>query len=119
MNKIIEAQLAKVKKADLSNFNKETNTYFIPKKNEINLKIGKNYLIHLKYDFFLNSSFNKVWNNNSQPSFYYCIAEIDTIENDKIHTNCIEMDIKNKTTKSNFWKGWFKLNDIEILQEIK
>lgn len=55
MNKIIKEQLDKVTRADLSNFNEETNTYFIPKKNEIKVENNKAYLIHIKEDFFKNS----------------------------------------------------------------
>ena len=42
MNKLIEDQLKKVTCADLSNFNKETNIYLIPKKRDIKIKIVTN-----------------------------------------------------------------------------
>ena len=48
MNKIIENQLKKVENADLSHFNIEDNSYFIPKKVDIKIEENKCYLIHIK-----------------------------------------------------------------------
>jgi hypothetical protein len=45
--KIIDQQLKKVQNADLSNYNSDTNTYFIKRKVGIKLEEDKGYIINL------------------------------------------------------------------------
>ena len=56
MNKIIEEQLKKVERADLSNFDKEKNTYFIPKRQDIKIEEDCCYLIQLLPTLFTNDT---------------------------------------------------------------
>ena len=53
MNKIIEEQLKKTENVDLSNFDKETNTYYIKKRQDIKVEEDQCYILKLK-----NSAFN-------------------------------------------------------------
>ena len=53
MNKIIEEQLKKTENVDLSNFDKETNTYYIKKRQDIKVEEDQCYNLKLK-----NSAFN-------------------------------------------------------------
>lgn len=54
-NKIIEEQLKKINDADLSNFNKEENTYYIPKKQTIKIEENNCYILKLKDSTFKNT----------------------------------------------------------------
>lgn len=56
MNEIIEKQLKAVERADLTKFDAETNTYFIPKRQDIKLEEDHCYLINLKDSFFKNET---------------------------------------------------------------
>ena len=47
MKNKIEEELKKVKITDLSHFNQETNTYYIPKNIETKYYVGKCYLVEL------------------------------------------------------------------------
>ena len=53
MNKINEKQLKKTENVDLSNFDKETNTYYIKKRQDIKAEEDQCYILKLK-----NSAFN-------------------------------------------------------------
>ena len=52
MNSLIEKELKKVEQADLSNFDRNTNTYHIPRKVDIKIKEDACYLIYLEDSFF-------------------------------------------------------------------
>ncbi len=56
VNDLIEKELKKVEKADLSNFNPETNTYIIPKRKDIKIEEDNCYLVHLKDTLFSNET---------------------------------------------------------------
>ena len=56
VNELIEKELKKVEKADLTNFNSETNTYFIPKRKDIKIEEDCCYLVHLKDTLFKNET---------------------------------------------------------------
>lgn len=53
-NDLIEKELKKVEKADLTHFDSKTNTYTIPKLKEIKLEEDKCYLIHIKPTLYRN-----------------------------------------------------------------
>jgi hypothetical protein len=50
MNQIVKKQLEKVTYADLSNFNPETNTYYIKKYTRAKYNIGKCYLVKVSLE---------------------------------------------------------------------
>lgn len=56
VNDLIEAELKKVEKADLHNFNAETNSYFIPRRKDIKIEEDCCYLIKLKDTLFKNET---------------------------------------------------------------
>lgn len=51
---LIEKELKKVEKADLSNFDPLTNTYIIKKRKDIKIEEDNCYLIYLKDSLFSN-----------------------------------------------------------------
>lgn len=56
MNSLIKKQLDLITEADLSNFDPETNTYHIPKRQDIKVEEENCYLIHCKPSLFLNET---------------------------------------------------------------
>ena len=76
MNKIIEEQLKKIENADLSNFDKKTNTYHIAKRTDIKLEEDNCYILKLKQSAFNNSVVKDNWNNGKEPKAEYYKADI-------------------------------------------
>ncbi len=121
MNKqkdLIKQQLSSVQFADLSNYDKETNTYYIPKINQIKLKINHQYIIKIKDSLYFNDILKTNYNNNSVPPFNCYLIDIMSILNRIIKVNAIEYDIENNKTLSNSWGGYLSIKDIEIIREV-
>lgn len=115
MNKLIKKQLDAVQIADLSHFNPEDNSYFIPQKKGIKLEVDHAYLIYLKDSFFYNDIVKKNWNNDKLPADRYLKIEIAQIMAKMIKVMSIGYDFLNKKDTNKFWSGWIDLHDIDIL----
>ena len=118
MNKLIDAQLKKVEKADLSHYDKETNTYFIPRKNEIKLEEDNCYLVELQDTIFNNEVLKTNWNNGNMPKYKYLKIDVSKIMAKMIKVVAVGYDNENKKDLSYFWNGWLTLNEIKVIQKI-
>lgn len=118
MNKFIEEQLKKVEKADLSHFNEDTNTYFIPKRVDIKLTENECYLLHLKDSFFRNEVVKNNWNGGTVPKNTYLKADISKILAKMIKVVSIGYDEVNNKDLPSFWSGWLSIEDIEVLEKL-
>lgn len=117
-NKIIEEQLKKVEYADLSNFNEETNTYFIPKRTDIKLEEDNCYLIKLKPTLFTNETLKTNWNKGSVPKYEYLKVDVSKKMVNMIKVVATAFDYDLNQDLSYFWSGWLTIADIEVLQKI-
>ncbi len=77
MNKLLEEQLAKVEYANLSNFDKVNNKYFIPKRKDIRIEENGNYFIKIKKSLYNNEILKTNWNNNSLPECECLCIEVE------------------------------------------
>ena len=119
MNKIIEAQLNKVKEADLSQFDPETNTYKIPRKKDIKVEEDGCYLIRCKPTLFTNIVLKTNWNNDKPfPKTTYLKIDVSRKMSGMIKVVGIGYDIVNHTSLDYFWTGWLTLNDIEVIKKL-
>lgn len=118
MNKIIESQLSKVREADLSNFDPETNTYKIPRKREIKVEEDGCYLVKCKPTLFTNIVLKTNWNNNSVPKVDYLKIDVSRKMSDKIKVVGLGYDFINDKTLDYFWSGWLTLGDIEVIKKL-
>lgn len=118
INKLILEQLQKVEKADLSNFNPETNTYIISKRKDIKLEEDVCYLIHLKNSFFKNDTVIYNWNAGSLPTCSYLKVDVSKIMGKMIKVVSVGYDMNTKTDLSCFWSGWINTEDIDVLKQI-
>ena len=118
MNSLIKKQLDLITEADLSNFDEETNTYHIPKREDIKAEEENCYLIHCKSSLFLNETVKINWNKNSVPEREYLIISVSQKMAKMINVDAIGYDIIKKETDSYHWKGWINLKDIDIIQKL-
>ena len=117
-NKIIKEQLKRVEVADLSNFDINTNTYFIPRKNSIRIEEDHTYIFQLKDSAFTNNVVNVNWNNSSAPKNVYYKADVIKKMSGMIKIIGIGYDITTGQDINSFWSGWLSLNDIITLQKL-
>ena len=118
VNELIERELKKVEKADLSNFNSETNTYFIPKRKDIKIEEDCCYLIHLKDTIFRNETLKVNWNNGSLPIYNYLKIDVSKIMAKMIKVVAVGFDNETQTDISYFWSGWLTTDEIEVIKKI-
>lgn len=118
LNKIIEQQLNKVQNADLSNYNPETNTYFIKKRIDIKLEEDKGYIIYLKDSAFTNTTIINNWNNGSFPKTRYLKIDIIKKMNNMIKINSIEYNLITKQNLDKHWSGWLCVDNLDIIEKL-
>lgn len=118
LNKVVQDQLAKVEVADLSNYDKETSTYSIPKRVDIKLEEDCCYLIHLKPSAYNNQTVIVNWNNGSKPNHDYLKIDISKKMGKMIKVVSVAYDYYNKVDLSDFWAGWLLIDDLDIISKL-
>lgn len=111
-NKIIEDQLNKVECADLSHFNEETNTYYIPKRVDIKIEVDKCYLVKLKPSFFNNETLRINWNAGSLPKYDILTIDVSKITGKMIRVVAVQPE------SNYFWNGWLQSDQLEVIKRI-
>lgn len=118
MNKLVEAQLAKVQTADLSQFDKENNAYFIPQKKSIKIEENNCYLIKLSDTIFSNEALKTNWNNGNMPKYSYLKIDVSKIIAKMIKVVGVGYDFEKQEDIPYFWNGWLTTNEIEVLEKL-
>ena len=118
VSEIIKKELQKVEKADLTHFDPETNTYFIPKRNDIKIEEDNCYLVHLKDTLFNNQTLKVNWNNGSLPIYSYLKVDVSKIMAKMIKVVAVGFDNETQSDISYFWSGWLTLDEIEVLKKL-
>lgn len=118
MNNLIEKELKKVEKADLSHFDEKTNTYHIPKRVDIPIKEDNCYLIYLEDTFFNDTTLRINWNNNSVPEYRYLKIDVSKVMSKMIKVVAVGYDYESKKDLAYFWHGWLNTDEIKVLEKI-
>lgn len=117
-NRIINEQLKKVENADLSNYDANTNSYFIPKKTTIKVEEDCCYIFQLKDTAFTNATVNTNWNGSNIPKYYYYKADVIKKMPGMIKIMGVGYNINTGEDINSFWSGWLSMNDIIVLQKL-
>lgn len=120
MNKqeeLIQEQLKRIQFADLSNYDKETNTYHIPKINQIKLKVNHQYLIKIKDSLYNNEILRNNYNNGKNPPCKCYLVDVVLILGKIIKVNGVEYDLTLNKVLNTLWSGYLAIKDIEVLEE--
>ena len=115
---IIKNQLNKVVYADLSNYDEKTNTYYIPKINQIKLQINHSYIIKVKDSLYNNELLKSNYNQGRTPPYKNYLIDVVSILGKVIKVNGVEYDLENNRVLNNLWSGYLSIKDIEILKEM-
>ena len=115
---VIKKQLDKVQYADLSNFDKNTNTYLIKKRVDIKLELDNCYLIRIKPSAHNNAAVVANWNNGSMPAYEYLKVDISKLMGKMVKLVGVGHDYANHQDLGYFWSGWLSTDDIEILAKL-
>ena len=118
LGKIIEQQLTKVQVADLSNYNKETNTYLIKRKTTIKIEEDKGYIIYLKDSAFDNTAIINNWNNGSFPKARYLKIDVNKKMNNMIKVVSVGYDSITKEDLAMYWSGWLCIDNFDIIEKL-
>lgn len=120
MNKqeeLIQEQLKRIQFADLSNYEEKTNTYHIPKINQIKLKINHQYIIKIKDSLYENIILRDNYNSGKNPPCKCYLVDVVLILGKIIKVNGVEYDLTLNKVLNNLWSGYLAIKDIEILEE--
>lgn len=115
---LIQDQLNKVIYADLSNYDDKTNTYHIPKINQIKLQINHSYIIRIKDSLYSNEVLKSNYNQGKTPSYKCYLIDIISILGKIIKVNGVEYDLETNQPLNNLWSGYLSIKDIEIIKEM-
>lgn len=121
MNKIIVDQLQKVSVADLSNFDPNTNTYFIKRKTDIRIEVDSCYLIKLNASLLhpiQNDVLTTNWNAGSVPQYEYYTVDVCKSVGKMIKVVGLAFDYENQKDLNSTWTGWLPLSEIKILEKL-
>lgn len=119
MNKIILDQLSKCQVANISNYNKDTNTYHIPKHVDKTLEQDKYYLIELDDVSMSEDSFITInCNGGNIPPSKYLKVDVIKIVNDLVNVNGIGFNMDTKQDTQDVWSGWLSLSHLKIIEEL-
>lgn len=121
MNKFIEEQLKKVEIADLSNFDKETNTFHIKRivDNTIIPEVNKCYIIQLDKSLLDKNNFLDLINNWNRgtvpPGEYLRIYVLANLKN-MFKVDAILYDFERKEIITRVWNGWLPIQQFKVIE---
>ena len=116
---VIEEQLGKVRHADLSNFDKETNTYTIPKRTDIKIEEDKCYLVQLHRSFFNNQTVMLNWNSGSIPPGEFLSIDVLQSMNKMIKVSASTYNAHSEADfKPRFWNGWLSTDELTVIAKL-
>lgn len=119
MNQIIRKQLEQCKVADLSNYNKETRTFFIPKYNQTRVLEGKSYIIKLDPTLLQpnpGDTFHINWNKGILPLSNSMLIEVSKVNGKVIYVDGIGYDLESDKVTSGVWAGWLPIEKITVVK---
>lgn len=117
-SKIVEEQLNKCSFADLSCYDKNTNTYHIPKYSRPRYELGKCYLVKLPKEIVKNpmSVLATNWNNSTAPQFEYLKIYVNKVLGKNIQVDSLAYNMETKEDINVMWSGWLPTEEITQIQ---
>lgn len=114
---LIEKQLSKVSYADLSNFDKSTNTYYIKRVLKTKFEVNQIYVVKLKDSLFENELLKVNYNQNTVPPHKLYMIDVINILGKVIKVNAVEYDLNLNKPLVDRWSGYLTIKDIEVIKK--
>lgn len=109
-------QLEKCVFADLSNFDLETNTFYIKKYSKPKFETQHCYLVSLLPELLeANSLVAANWNNGSVPPGRYLKIYVSRTNGVMIYVDSLVYDIEKNADTAVYWSGWLPTTEITQL----
>lgn len=118
ISKIVEQQLKKVQAADLSNYNKETNTYYIKRRMDIKIEEDGAYIIQLKPFAFANTAVINNWNNGSFPKTATLKIDVNRRMSNMVKVVSVGYDLVTREDLPLYWSGWLAIDNFDIIEKL-
>lgn len=116
MRELTKKQLSKVKYADLSNL-KDTDSFIVPKRSNLALTQGVEYLIELPDDLLVkgkNDILESNYNKGMVPIHKYIHGEVESILGQLVlFVGCYS---DGKQDLPSFWRGYLPRNKVKIIK---
>lgn len=120
MSKLIDEQLKKIKIADLSNYDPDTNTYKILKYEATNYVVDKYYVVELDDVLLIKDGLPILvnnWNNNKIPTTKYLLINVTKKLGKMIYIVGAEYNLATEDTTNVSWEGWLPTENIKCLKK--
>lgn len=117
MRDSIRKQLESCAYAIPTHYDKETNTYFIPRYTAPTYKIGHCYIVKVADNIVNNiSSIIAVnWNHGTAPAVPYLKVYVSKTAGKMLYVDSIAYDIASKKDLMNMWSGWLSIDDLTMI----
>ena len=116
----IKRELAKCSYCDLSHYDKETNTYMIPKYSKPKYDVGKMYIVKIPLDILNipNSALATNWNNGTYPRSEYLKIYVSKMVGKMLYVDSVGFDpLQNKDLDS-IWTGYLPAEELTQMQAL-
>ena len=124
MNPFIKAQLDKVTKLDLPNYDEDTVELLIEKGNKsatIFLEQDNCYLISVE-DYILNPpegfTLHTNWNQGRTPTHKFMKIDVTKIMGKMVKVTSVGYDMENHSDTTDLWDGWLPEKSITIIERL-
>ena len=116
----VKRELAKVNYADLSHYDKETNTYIIPRYSKPKYNVGKMYVVRIPLDILnmTNSALATNWNNGTCPKSEYLKIYVSKMVGKMLYVDSLGFDLEQNKDLSNMWSGYLPAEEITQIQAL-
>ena len=118
--KIIKDQLEKVSFADLSSYNKDTNTFTIPKYSKPAFDLQQCYIIQVPATILndTTSALATNWNFGTAPKYEYLKIYVVNKMGGMINVSSFGYDMANEADIPFTWNGWLPANEIKQIRKV-
>ena len=118
--KLVLEQLKKVNYADLNHYDKETNTYMIPKYSKPKYDVGKMYVVKIPLDILNmpNSALATNWNNGTYPRSEYLKIYVSKMVGKMLYVDSVGFDPLQNKDLNCIWSGYLPAEELIQMQAL-
>lgn len=114
MRSLIKQQLASCNYAAPAEYDKQTNTYKIPKYSKPKYDLNASYIIKIPQSLVgnIDSVLATNWNHGTAPTTEHLKIYVSKVMGRMIYVDSAGFDLETKTDLTNYWSGWLATDDL-------